>query len=1405
MASAAVAVFTWVVKAGTNALMAVGVSKGAAYAASTFAVKTLAMTAASAALTALMQPKVNAYGAPSEFRSDPNGPIPFLAGRRGIGGIGVDDKAFGADNRYRGIITVLSGGGPIDGFETLYASRAAVTFGGANGAASSPPEFAGKMFFQATPGNQPQGAALAQPGLHQNAVMPGWGAHRRMSGKAHHMLTLYQDSKFQSFPVLPEWLSVGRGLRGWDPRLDSTYPGGSGPCRLDDPSTHVYIKRPGLWALKWALGIHENGKLVGGLGRSVSEIAVDTLVELENVCEANGWEVAAWPTTRDDPHEVFKAFLQAGGARYAEFGGKIGCIPRKPRVSVAVITAADTDGPLEIDTSPPAQDLLNTVYPSCVLESHFWKTVPLDPVTVPQWVEDDGEVLDAPLEMDWVPFAKQASEIAAYIMADSREPIRMRIPVKPYLRKVKPGNIVTLSEDGFILNGVDFLVLDRDTDPDTGRVFLWLESESEGKHAFALGQTTTPPTPPEFSAGNPWIAPAPTGDEWTIQPVQLQGPDGSAQPGIRISGGTERTNVTRLHVWYQEAPVDPEAWRYWAPLLPSEFGAGIEITGLAPQTEYFIRLGYENDHGVISPENWFISGPWMTGGLIAQDAVAPSAELAAARDVTAAGFQTLAEAKQHVANLTGGISGLTQAEAIEQGYEVLRQSGVQNLILMSGDEGGDVLWRLRQSEARQSFTAHDGYNGVLAEREASAAGQKITLYLARADGRPATIPWTSRARAQVAVFLALEGVASDPRVRLVGYDYNGDPLSSIDLTGELEAGRYGGFLEPGTLGLLPLFPPTFAAGAPNPDFTASNSGSPTGAAQLTNTSTREYVADDPVFGPAWIFGNGTSTSSLVVSPRDVLAVEPGKIWEVSVTARVMDDGAGDLGARLRLRLRPMDEDYAADGTTPYFGGTHSYTVASGVVTLTRRIGAPDVNPALVDVNVDDVAFLRPQIVINGSGSRAGRLVIGEISVKDVSDLSAVNLARVGLEVEVSSSGEGDMAFEASRPLFGMALPAQQEVAPWQPGNGLDVRRIVQQKLADIEQARVMLQAEFLAANSEARASIALEAAQDTAAAVLAASLVMGETVLADALTQLKVSGEANAAGITAVAEALTAAVATLGEEDEALGQALSLLTGRVEETEDGISALGSSLSSTQAQVGALDAITSILQESFIDTTVTPNVAKGIIAIITDVNGRVSGIINVNNGVTGEIDFVADTVRYGGIQMFSGIDGGLLVAPNIRVEHLAADVVEAENVVSNSIARTYRFDGSASGEQSVTTSGIVLGEVSGVTLRGGALDVLVQARMGIASPTGSGLLQCRFIIVEDNGAGSTVYSKTLDLTASFSGARDLDYRTIGFSVPASAVPTGSNYYLGAALLRTHSAGTLAIKDNQLKITEDATQT
>src|SRR3546814_881987 len=110
----------------------------------------------------------------------------------------------------------------------------------------------------------------------------------------------------------PAW--VGKWVLAYDPRKDSTYPGGSGSHRALDESTYEWTDNPGLHALTWALGRWSNGKRVCGIGAPVSTIRVADFVECANVCEANGWKVGGVEWTTDSKWDTLKRMLQAGGA-----------------------------------------------------------------------------------------------------------------------------------------------------------------------------------------------------------------------------------------------------------------------------------------------------------------------------------------------------------------------------------------------------------------------------------------------------------------------------------------------------------------------------------------------------------------------------------------------------------------------------------------------------------------------------------------------------------------------------------------------------------------------------------------------------------------------------------------------------------------------------------------------------------------------------------------------------------------------------------------------------------------------------------------------------------------------------------------------------------------------------------
>lgn len=576
------------------------------------AMNVLTNVAISAAMSVL-QPQVGAAGRPFEFVIDPDGPIPFAAGRIGVAGSVIHRDTFGPDLMFYGIPAVLSGAGPITAIESVKADDYPMAFD-ANGGATTEP-YRQEFYFRSVLGEQPAPLALSTPsGLKNGATLPGWGASHKLSGKAAFLMVMAENSKGSAFPtgeVKP--LVTLRGLKVYDPRKDDTYPGGSGPQRLGDPSTWTYSANPILWALKWCLGLWEgpNGKgaphvdfQVGGIGAKPSGIDFPAFVAAANVSDANGWTVAAYPNTDDDKSQVLDGFLQAGGCIYAQRAGKISCIQRAaPRTSVVTISAADTAGPLEIDTAASRIDRINTLRPRFWSEAHRWQMTALNgEVTAQAYRDEDGAARTRGLDFPFVSNARQCSQLAALQIANTREGIAGVIPLKPHLQRIRPGDAFTITEPGFVLNGVKCLCLNTDYDPATGVMRVSFVSETDGKYAFAMGQNPTPPSPPVLTPVDPTYVTPPLPEDWTII-VRPPAPGGGQLPGFDLGGIVSNDTATAIIVEYGPTATGPWTQVYQGPPTVTN----IPIDALQPGQVYFIAVQYQrnqnySDRYVYGPE-----------------------------------------------------------------------------------------------------------------------------------------------------------------------------------------------------------------------------------------------------------------------------------------------------------------------------------------------------------------------------------------------------------------------------------------------------------------------------------------------------------------------------------------------------------------------------------------------------------------------------------------------------------------------------------------------------------------------------------------------------------------------------------------------------------------------------------
>jgi hypothetical protein len=422
-----------------------------------------------------------------------------------------------------------------------------------------------------------------------------------MSGKATFLLTCKENSKFTEYQGgLPKPSLEFDGGYVYDPRLDSTYPGGSGSCRLATPSTWVWSEDPCIWALNWAIGrwagnngsgvygVPYQSKLMAGIGATLDGIDVAALVNAANVSEANGWKVSAWPTTKDGAHEVYRALLQAGGALPARNAGRISCITRgEVQSSVVTITAADTSGPVEVSLGQSRLERINTILPRHWSPDHDWQMIQIDPVTSSAYVTEDGGITRSRgVDYPYVPDKDQAAQLAYYDIADNRERFSGTVPLMPHLRRIQPGDCFTFSEPGFLLDGIKAKCLRRSVDPMSLQVTVTWRQETDAKHTAAAAVTgtsttgTSPTTPPSGAVDPPTsLAASVDGDEvtltWTngsanyFRTVILQSPTSSLSDAYEIAGRTAAGLSAQTAVFKP----GPGAWWWW---IKGVDGPGLE-------------------------------------------------------------------------------------------------------------------------------------------------------------------------------------------------------------------------------------------------------------------------------------------------------------------------------------------------------------------------------------------------------------------------------------------------------------------------------------------------------------------------------------------------------------------------------------------------------------------------------------------------------------------------------------------------------------------------------------------------------------------------------------------------------------------------------------------------------------
>lgn len=540
------------------------------------------LSAASVLLTP--QPKGTVGGNQTKFTIDKDSGLPYAMGRTLSGGKVVHRAYYGPKNVFESWVTVHSLG-PVRSLGSLLIDKVAITFAGMAALGS----YAGYMWLDEQLGACPEPAAM----VGSAGGIPGWDASSKLSGLAADLWTLKFDTNGKKFPTgVPQRGRVVEGVHVYDPRQDSTYPGGSGPCRIGDESTYVWSDNPALHAITWAYGRHQNGALLAGGGLNVAGIDMPPFVDWANVCDANGWKVGGIVyTTADNKWDVLKMIAQAGCGEVMPVGALLSCTFSAPRVSIGTITSADIAGDLDVPSTASARVRRNTIIPRVRLESQGWEIVPLKAVSVADYITLDGAPRPKEIVYPLIQDADQGAVAAMYDMLNARELDGMVIPCKIYALGYRPGDCLTLDIPEANLIEREVIVRNRELGAGDLGVTLVCRTETPGKHELALGTSGVPPVTPDLSIPSTDVA-APDGADWTLAGATFTD-NGASIPALVVTGAVGNPNASR--VLFDFRPYDAgngpdDNWS--AASSDSPDVTRKEFSGVTPGTQYEVGVRY---------------------------------------------------------------------------------------------------------------------------------------------------------------------------------------------------------------------------------------------------------------------------------------------------------------------------------------------------------------------------------------------------------------------------------------------------------------------------------------------------------------------------------------------------------------------------------------------------------------------------------------------------------------------------------------------------------------------------------------------------------------------------------------------------------------------------------------------
>lgn len=425
----------------------------------------------------------------------------------------------------------------------------------------------------------------------------GWASTDRCAGET--VVWFAYSAKFvDEQGGRPQPRFVLRGKRLYDPRKDSTVPGGSGAHRWATPSTYEWSENLELSRYNWERGIYAGDQVTVsqhlwvGRGLSAVEAPPQAIFAAANLCDEAVALKAGGTQPRyhgggviradEDFASVEQMFANCMGGVVVQREGGVLVEPGAAKAVVMEITDADlvVGEPVNFDSFLAAPDRVNTVVPRYIEPAQRWNdhSAPVRRSIVD--IQTDGRPNETEAELALITHGVRAQRIGEIGRRLGRFERRAGITLGPRFAPLEEGDWIGWTSNRYHNGGRVVYRVER-----YGRAASWrktLQLREIAASAFSWTAATDEITPGAALPPEPGAL-----DPVALSGVTLQGVSKNGAPGIRATYAT---------------PVDPavEGIRLEVrqlgqaeatPTMTRDLSGAVETTsGVAPDSTLQVRL-----------------------------------------------------------------------------------------------------------------------------------------------------------------------------------------------------------------------------------------------------------------------------------------------------------------------------------------------------------------------------------------------------------------------------------------------------------------------------------------------------------------------------------------------------------------------------------------------------------------------------------------------------------------------------------------------------------------------------------------------------------------------------------------------------------------------------------------------